>query len=517
MSDIRSHNIPQGLAPLIGTLLFLIFLSITLSTKECRAARPGGKADSISSESQDCIDCHSGVTPGIVEDWETSLHSQSIVGTAMMKPAIQRRISADSVSADLRSHVVGCFECHSRNADKHKDSFEHFGYRIHVIVTPDDCSTCHPGEVFKYEESKKANAYANLMENSLYRKLVYTVDGMSRIKGDKIVTGNPSGTSLNESCLGCHGSVVSVTGTDTIHSSIGDVVVPKFSNWPNQGVGRINPDGSKGSCTACHPRHSFSIAIARKPYTCAQCHLEPDVPAWEVYSESKHGNIFLSKGADWNMTDVPWVVGKDFQAPTCASCHNSLLVSEDGTVIAQRTHDFGSRLWVRLFGLIYSHPQPKLGNTTIIKNQDGLPLPTAFDGRVASMYLIDSAQQVERLTAMETICKSCHSSPWVEGHFDELDTVVHESDGMTKAATEVVERAWHEGVEDPSNPFDESVEKMWIEQWLFYANTMRYSSAMTGAPDYQAFKHGWWDMQKILREMKDMVNLKSALRKNSSK
>ncbi len=28
-------------------------------------------------------------------------------------------------------------------------------------------------------------------------------------------------------------------------------------------IGRINPDGSRGSCSACHTRHSFSIAQER--------------------------------------------------------------------------------------------------------------------------------------------------------------------------------------------------------------------------------------------------------------
>jgi len=507
-----SHVVVRQSSWSVKSCIVFVSFAIAFSAGETFGAAPVATGDSISSQTQECIDCHAGVTPGIVKDWQTSRHSFATAGEAMMKPAIQRRVSTDSISAELRDHVVGCFECHSQNTDKHKDSFDHFGYRINVMVSPNDCATCHPVEVSQYEVSKKANAYANLMENPVYRKLVSTIDGMVKIKGDTIVSSEPSETSLNESCLGCHGTIVKVAGSDTIHAQIGDVVVPRLTNWPNQGVGRVNPDGSKGSCTSCHTRHSFSIAIARKPYTCAQCHLEPDVPAWEVYSESKHGNIFLSKGLEWDMTDVPWVIGKDFQAPTCASCHNSLLVSEDGTVVAQRNHDFGSRLWVRLFGLIYSHPQPNSGNTTVIKNQDNLPLPTTFNGRIASSYLIDSTQQASRLEVMETTCKSCHSTPWVQGHFAELDTVIHETDGITQAATAIVQKAWYDGVENPANPFDESIEKMWIEQWLFYANTMRYSAAMTGAPDYQAFNHGWWNMQENLQQMKDMLDIKRTSR-----
>jgi hydroxylamine dehydrogenase len=493
------------------------FFCVVFFANNIYAGEPGSAVDFISSQTHGCIDCHVIVTPGIVKDWETSRHSRVTVGEAMRAPTIKRKASADSVSPELRDHVVGCYECHSQNTDKHKDSFDHFGFRNNVIVSPNDCATCHPVEVAQYEHSKKANAYGNLMDNPVYHKLVSTVDGIQRVVGNNLVQSEPSETSLNESCLGCHGSVVKVAGTETVHSSIGDVVVPELSNWPNQGVGRINPDSSKGSCTACHTRHSFSIAIARQPYTCAECHLEPDVPAWEVYKESKHGNIFFSKANDFNLTDVPWVVGKDFQAPTCATCHNSLLVSEGGTVIAPRTHDFGSRLWVRLFGLIYSHPQPKSGNTSIIRNADGLPLPTTFDGRMASSYLLDKAEQVKRLGAMETICQSCHSTPWVEAHFSELDMINYETDMMTKAATQIVEEAWRKHVENQANPFDESIEKMWVEQWLFYANTMRYSAAMTGAPDYQAFNHGWWDMQKNIQGMKDMLDIKLAIPKKSGK
>lgn len=493
--------------------LFLFPLNID-NAQEAIAATT---KDSISTQTQDCIGCHSSVTPGIVQDWKTSRHSHVRLADALLKTANERRASVDSPPPGLRDYVVGCYECHAQNSQIHKDSFDHFGYRINVVVSPNDCATCHPAEVSQYEGSKKANAYGNLMENPLYHELVSTIDGVKKIEGDKIVSEKPSGTALNESCLGCHGTVVNVVGTDTVHNDVGDAIVPKLSNWPNQGVGRINPDGSKGSCTACHARHSFSIEVARMPYTCAECHLEPDVPAWDVYRESKHGNLFLSKGSKWIMDDVPWVVGKDFQAPTCAACHNSLLLSPDGTVIAQRTHDFGSRLWVRLFGLIYSHPQPKSGNTTIIRNADGIPLPTTFIGQPASVYLIDASEQASRQESMEAVCKSCHSTLWTVGHFAHLDTIINETDMMTVAATQLASKSWKSGIEDSSNPFDEEIEMMWIEQWLFFANTMRYSAAMTGAPDYEAFKHGWWDMSKNLQHMKDMMELKTMLKQNKGK
>jgi hydroxylamine dehydrogenase len=69
--------------------------------------------------------------------------------------------------------------------------------------------------------------------------------------------------------------------------------------------------------------------------------------------------------------------------------------------------------------------------------------------------------------------------------------------------------AWGKNLEDRANPFDESIEKLWIRQWLFYANTVRYASAMTRAQDYATFKNGWWEMTENLQKMKDLMEMKS--------
>lgn len=460
----------------------------------------------ISPETQTCIGCHNIYTPGIVADWLSSRHSRITPADALKLPVLQRRISAEKLPDKLSGYVVGCYECHSQNPRSHKDNFEHMGFRINVVVSPNDCRTCHPVEASQFSESKKAHAIKNLMENPVYSTLVNTITGVKRIEKGRIITEKPSEKTLHETCLGCHGTKVEVKGMKKVSTKMGDITVPNLTNWPNQGVGRENPDGSLGACTACHPRHGFSIEVARKPYTCAQCHLEPDVPAWDVYKESKHGNIYFSKHHEWNFNAVPWTVGKDFKAPTCATCHNSLIVSPDGEVIAERSHDFGSRLWVRLFGLIYSHPQPKSGNTTIIRNKDGLPLPTTFTGELASEYLIGKQEQGKRLNIMKGVCMGCHSANWVNGHFEKLENTIKETDEMTLAATKLLLEAWEKGIEDKTNPFDESIERMWIKQWLFYSNSIRYASAMTGAPDYTTFKLGWWELSDNLQKMRDMID-----------
>jgi hypothetical protein len=471
----------------------------------------------VSPQTQGCLGCHSMYTPGIVHDWFSSRHSQTTPADALKKPVIERRISVDKLPDDLSAYAVGCYECHGRNPEKHKDNFEHMGFKINVIVTPNDCKTCHPAEVSQYAGSKKANAIKDLMGNPVYHALVDTITGVKKVANSKITTEKPSDKTLQETCLGCHGTKVEVKGLKNVTVEMGEITVPNLTNWPNQGVGRENPDGSFGACTACHPRHGFSIDVARKPYTCAQCHLEPDVPAWNVYKESKHGNIFHAKYSEWNFDAVPWTVGKDFKAPTCAVCHNSLVVSPSGAVLAERTHDFGARLWVRLFGLIYSHPQPLSGDTTIIKNKDGLPLPTTFSGVPASEFLIDKAEQEKRLHGMKVICNGCHSMDWINGHFAKLASTVKETDAMTAAATQLVSEAWKRGIEDKSNPFDEPIEQRWVKQWLFYSNSIRYASAMTGAPDYAAFKNGWWELSNNLAEMRDAIDLKAQGKKKGKR
>ena len=450
----------------------------------------------MSDETEECISCHETETPGIVQDWMSSRHAKTTVNKALQIDDLEQRISSGNIDVSFMEYVVGCYECHSQNADIHSDNFEHFDYDINIVVSPNDCSTCHEAEVEEYSHSKKAHAVDILRKNPVYSTLVaesLTAHHGARVEG--------------ETCYGCHGTEVKVLGMKKIYTKDDDEVdVPNLSGWPNQGVGRINPDGSKGSCTSCHPRHSFSIEVARKPYTCAECHLEPDVPAYNVYKESKHGNMYMSLGSKWNWNDVPWVVGQDFKTPTCAGCHNSLIVDTEGEVIAERTHDFGSRLWTRLFGLIYSHPQPKDGRTWLLKNKDGLPMPTAFTGELAETGLINEDEQTARKSKMTGICQSCHSTSWVEGHFVQMDEQNKATDDMVLKATQHLQKAWDAGLADAENPFDEHIERLWIEQWLFYANSARYGSAMSGA-DYATFKNGWWEMTKTIATMEDWLKI----------
>ena len=82
---------------------------------------------------------------------------------------------------------------------------------------------------------------------------------------------------------------------------------------------------------------------------------------------------------------------------------------------------------------------------------------------------------------------------------------------MVLAATRLLLQAWQKKLADKSNPFDEAFEQMWIKEWLFYANSVRYGSAMAG-PDYATFENGWWDLTRNLEEMRYQLEHNSAKR-----
>ncbi|MEZ4550168.1 MAG: hypothetical protein R2874_06750 [Desulfobacterales bacterium] len=63
--------------------------------------------------------------------------------------------------------------------------------------------------------------------------------------------GMNSDTERTSGCYYCHGTVLKTEDGE---------LTPDC--WPNVGVGRVNLDGSLGSCTSCHTRHRFSIMEA---------------------------------------------------------------------------------------------------------------------------------------------------------------------------------------------------------------------------------------------------------------
>ena len=458
----------------------------------------------ISEATGECIDCHTTFQPGIVADWQKSRHAAATPAQAMQVEALALKVSNRDVPENLRNTAVGCAECHMLRPDEHADTFEHNGYEIHIVVSPKDCSTCHNVEADQYAGNLMAHAYKNLAGNALYQKLQRSILGKTARDHGRIGFEPENDMTRAEGCYYCHGTVLEVTGTETRDTeTAGELNFPVIKGWPNQGVGRINPDGSPGACTPCHTRHTFSIETARKPYTCKECHVGPDVPVYKIYSSSKHGNLFETHKGEWNFKAVPWTIGKDFTAPTCAGCHISLLVNSEGEVVSQRSHRFNDRLPWRLFGLIYAHPYPRNPDTSIIRNTAGQPLPTDMNGDPAGPYLISDTERKTRTGQLRQICLNCHGSSWVEGFWQRFENTIRQTNATTLTTTRVLSDIWTAGLADAENPFDEYPERLWCDQWLFYANTVRFASAMGGGGDYGVFADGRYQMTKRLLELED--------------
>jgi hypothetical protein len=246
--------------------------------------------------------------------------------------------------------------------------------------------------------------------------------------------------------------------------------------WPNVGVGRINPDGSKGSCSSCHTRHRFDVAEARRPEACDQCHLGPDHPQIEIYEESKHGTLYHAYQDEYNFDAAPgtWTPGEDYRAPTCASCH----MSGVGTV--STTHDVTERLsW---------------------ETQAPLTVrPSEFGA-----FPADTNWEEER-DKMKSICNQCHGDAWTNDHYTSLDNAVENyNENYFKPAKAKLDELYEKGLMDDSKFFDEPLEWEFYELWHHEGRRARMGVAMM-APDY-AWWHGFYECKHRFADFMERAN-----------
>ena len=378
---------------------------------------------SVSKEAQQCIECHSELNPGIVGDWSKSRHAHA---------------------------NISCLDCHAAGAadvDVSKEHLELSKTRISAVVSPKDCSRCHPNEAAQYAKSKHAQTL----------DIVWKIDPWMK-------KGMNNSIERRTGCYHCHGSVVKVVdgGLD-------------YSTWPNVGVGRVNPDGSKGSCSSCHTRHKFSLAEARKPEACGQCHLGPDHPQIEIYNESKHGAIYQSEGDEWNWDASPgsWTAGVDYRAPTCSVCHMS------GVGDVAVTHDVTERLaW-------------ELQAPLTVRPNEFKPMPAQTDWK-------------SERKKMEKVCITCHSPRWTEAHFKNLDEVVQNyNEVYYKPMKKLVDQLYEQKLLSKDKMFDEKLEIDMYELWHHEGRRARFGAAMM-APDY-AWWHGFYELKKRCIEIEEQA------------
>ncbi|MCK4466670.1 MAG: hypothetical protein KAU83_13245 [Bacteroidales bacterium] len=439
-------------------ILSIVFLAVLLIAlwKETQRSMPDYKPSPIvDSGTKHCISCHGeqGAGKVIAEQWKDSKHAE--VG-------------------------VGCLECHGAE-ENDMDAYEHEGNIIATIVTPKDCAKCHEQEFNEFINSHHADA--GMIMGSLDNVLAEVVEGNTAFNNGA----NPAAAS---GCWQCHGSRVQFLSDENGNPLKDDDGIPKFDpkTWPNTGIGRINLDGSKGSCSACHNRHHFSVEQVRQPENCGKCHIGPDHPQLEIYNESKHGINFRAHREKMNLNAQPWIVGKDYiAAPTCATCHMS------ATPDQHVSHDVGGRIsWT-----LRPKVSEKIDAAEIKKYEsEGKPLPEDF------------LTWQERRENMQNVCRQCHIQSYVEGFYTQYDNeVMLYNEKFGKPALKIMNLLKSNNLLTAQN-FDEKIEWTYFYLWHHEGRRARMGASMMG-PDYTQW-HGNFEVadrfyMEFIPEVKELI------------
>ncbi len=322
---------------------------------------------------------------------------------------------------------IGCLDCHKAN----KNDFDAFYCPESDLLvarhpTPKDCAECHEQEVKEFADSKHAHQFWLIKneDRAVFEPTIATRNG----------------------CEQCH--------------NIGNV-------WPDQSV---------GECDACHPKHTFSKAVARQPETCGECHLGPDHPQIEMYLESKHGNIFRATEKNLNM-DYSTLNNEPIpiEVPVCTTCHM------DGNETQPFTHNVSARL--------------------ALESQAPWSFRTVWDQENLGDWKVKRSR-------MESICKSCHAVDFVETYLLTADLAnlqyneirryfVYWTKKLTANGTIATLKANGKEYSDPVlNGWDEEPEELMYNAWHHEGRRFRMGALMMAA-DYTQW-HGIWEIQQDL-------------------
>lgn len=409
-------------------------------------AQDGEKAPRMNDAEKGCVECHSEVSPNTHSDWMSSAHYQE---------------------------GVTCLDCHrvkpdSEMAIQHEDVFDMSGYdtsllddRIHisVLVPPSTCAKCHDAEHQQFTEGGHYRSYHQIIPKDNLHALTQVHEGQNHPE----LAGAPNETG----CMQCHGTEIKLDEDGR----------PTAETWPNAGMGNVYPDGSTGNCTACHSRHRFSVAEARQPFACAECHLGPDHPNIEIFEASKHGHVFNTRNDDewnWDADGEDWEAGKDFRGPVCVTCHMS------GVGDLETTHNVSERLhWV-----LWS-------KRSKLRDSDDPMSPILGDAEAGR-------------AKMKQVCAECHSSAHTDNFFQQGDKAVKlynkaYYDPAVKMRDELAEKGLLK-----ENPWIDEFQITFYHLWHHQGRRARMG-AMHGAADY-AHWHGFFELMQDIYELKEIYN-----------
>jgi hypothetical protein len=403
-----------------------IFVAVTLGTAMIVAAllvhrsRPAVERTeptaALARATGKCAECHRRETPAIVDQFESSRHA---------------------------AKGINCLDCHQ--PAQGQPSVEHRGFRIAKSLSAKNCAACHAGEYDQFVRSRHASPSWAATHGSA---------GMSpeqRALGEKF---HPGWVDRAPNPLGAlEGAAALASGCDACHA-----------------IGKPNADGSIGTCTNCHARHAASIALAREPSTCGQCHMGPDHSQLEIYGESKHGVLFAAQHERFDLSANPKTLStRDMSVPTCATCHMSGL---EGMKV---THDTTERLSYFLFAAVST------------KRPDG-----------------DRGQR-----EMKDVCAKCHTRAKIDAFYADAEAVLRATNEKVKAASAVIASLHEEGLLTPE-PFDEPIDFVEFDMWHFFGRTAKHGAFMGGA-DYVQW-HGNYELLRLRTEIDRVARERRAQR-----
>ncbi len=394
------------LSVFLGATLIVIVLIFNANRPQVERNQPS--ADFVRASGK-CAECHRRETSAVVHQFERSMHAK---------------------------HGVNCLDCH--RAAKKQESQAHMGFTIAKSLTAKNCSACHLTEYTQFLRSRHAApAWAavagakDFTAEQIAFAEKYHKGAVNRPPNQLAIAEGQN--AIDVGCLGCHD------------------------------IGKPNDDGSIGTCTACHARHSSSVALAREPQTCGQCHMGPDHSQIEIYHESKHGVLYNAQKASMNLDASPKsLTTADMSVPTCVTCHLSGL---DGLKV---THDTSERLSYWLFAAV-SDKRP-----TYHQGQD----------------------------AMKETCLRCHTQQNVEKYYQEAEGIVVDTNAKIVEAQKLMQSLRDEGLLT-DKPFDEPIEFLYFDLWHYYGRTAKHGAFMGGADFVQW--HGNYELLLKMTELKEIA------------
>jgi len=392
----------------ISIAFALVLAAFLINRARPRVETEQLKADFVRASGK-CADCHARTQYSIVHEYEMSKHAQK---------------------------GVNCLDCH-QPADRQKGK-AHNGFTIVSSLTAGNCRRCHEDIYQQFLRSRHAAV------------------SWAAVRGDKAFT--PEQVNFAETYqpggvkrpphpfTTLEGPSAMTSGCEQCHS-----------------IGKPNDDGTIGNCTACHTRHTSSVAIARQPRTCGHCHLGPDHSQIEIYEESKHGVMFAAQKELLDLNVEPKkLTTREMFVPTCATCHMS------GINGLGMTHDPSERL-------------------------------SYFLANAISAKRPNYAQAQAK---MKQVCNQCHTPEVINRVYAQAEQVVQTTNNKVNAAKTLMDGLRADGtISGP--PFSNPIDFVYFDFWHYDGRTSKHGAFMGGSDFVQW--HGNYPMLKKTVELQSMA------------